>query len=59
MKQERLNTFVIDMTAEKGNQIRLNGESIDISNMQSMDIHIEKGTASIKTVNSRNLSFGD
>lgn len=57
--KERLNTFFIDMTVEKGGRFRLNGEPIDISNMQSMDIHIEGGIVSIKTVESRSFSFGD
>lgn len=55
---ERLNTFFIDMTEEKGNQFRLNGEPIDITNMQSIDIHIEKGCITIRTVELRNLSLG-
>lgn len=46
---ETLNTFTIDMTQEKGNRFRLNGEPIDISNMQTMDIHIEGGEVRIQT----------
>lgn len=53
-----LNTFIIDMTAEKGNRFRLNGEPIDIANIQSMDIHIEKGSVSIRTVELKNLPLG-
>lgn len=57
--KEDLKTFVIDMTAESGNRFRLNGEPIDISNVQSMDIHIESGIATIKTVELKVFSFGN
>lgn len=56
--EECLNTFVIDMSAERGNRFRLNGEPIDTSNIQSMDIHIENGHVSIRTVELRNLPLG-
>ena len=42
-----LNTFIIDMTQEKGNRFRMNGEPIDISHIQTMDIHIEGGIGSV------------
>lgn len=59
MKIEPLNTLVIDMTQEKGNRFRINGEPIDMSRMESLDIHIEGQTAIIKTVENRIMSFGD
>lgn len=49
MKIEPLNTFVIDMTQEKGNRFRINGDPIDVSNMERMDIHISEQTVIIKT----------
>lgn len=54
-----LNTFVIDMTQEKGNQFRLNGEPIDISNIQTMDIHIECGQVQIRTTELKNMRLGN
>lgn len=56
---ENLNTFVIDMTQEEGNQFRLNGEPIDISNIQTMDIHIELGEVQIRTVELKNMKLGN
>lgn len=55
---ETLNTFTIDMTREKGNRFRLNGEPIDTSNMQTMDIHIEGGEAQIRTTELKNMKLG-
>ena len=55
---ETLNTFTIDMTQEKGNRFRLNGEPIDISNMNSMDIHIESGEVSIQTTETKAMKLG-
>lgn len=55
---ETLNTFTIDMTQEKGNRFRLNGEPIDISNMRSMDIHIEGGEVRIQTTEFKNMKLG-
>lgn len=55
---ETLNTFTIDMTQEKGNRFRLNGEPIDISNMNSMDIHIESGEVSIQTTETNVMKLG-
>lgn len=55
---ETLNTFTIDMTQEKGNRFRLNGEPIDISNMNSMDIHIESGEVSIQTTETKVMKLG-
>lgn len=59
MKIEPLNTLIIDMTQEKGNRFRINGEPIDMSQMEILDIHIEGQTAIIKTVENRIMSFGD
>lgn len=59
MKLESLNTLIIDMTQEKGNRFWINGEPIDMSQMESLDIHIEGQTAIIKTVENRIMSFGD
>lgn len=58
-KTESLNTFVIDMTQEKGNRFRLNGEPIDISHVQTMDIHIEAGSVQIRTVELKNMKLGN
>lgn len=55
---ETLNTFTIDMTREKGERFRLNGEPIDISNMQTMDIHIEGGEVSIQTTKTKAMKLG-
>ena len=55
---ETLNTFTIDMTKEKGERFRLNGEPIDISNMNSMDIHIEGGEVSIQTTETKVMKLG-
>lgn len=55
---ETLNTFTIDMTQEKGKRFRLNGEPIDISNMNSMDIHIESGEVSIQTTETKVMKLG-
>lgn len=55
---EILNTFSIDMTREKGDRFRLNGEPIDISNMKSMDIHIEGGEVRIQTTECKNMKLG-
>lgn len=55
---ETLNTFTIDMTQEKGNRFRLNGEPIDISNMQTMDIHIEGGEVQIRTTELKVMKLG-
>lgn len=55
---ETLNTFTIDMTQEKGNRFRLNGEPIDISNMQTMDIHIEGGEIRIQTTELKVMKLG-
>lgn len=55
---ETLNTFTIDMTMEKGERFRLNGEPIDTSNMQTMDIHIEGGEAQIRTTELKNMKLG-
>lgn len=52
---EELKTFVIDMTAEEGNKFRLNGEAIDPLYIQSIDIHLEGGMATIETVRRRNM----
>jgi len=54
-----LNTFVIDMTQEKGNRFRLNGEPIDISNVQTMDIHIEGGQVQIRTTELKNMRLAN
>lgn len=54
-----LNTFIIDMTQEKGNRFRLNGEPIDISNVQTMDIHIEGGQVQIRTTKLKNMRLGN
>ncbi len=59
MKLEPLNTLVIDMTQENDNKFRINGQPIDMSQMESLDIHIERQTAIIKTVEKRIMSFGD
>ena len=56
---EKLNTLVIDMTAEKGKRFVINGEPIDTSNVLCMDIHIEGGRASIMTYKKRNMVLGD
>lgn len=58
-RTENLNTFVIDMTQEKGNRFRLNGEPIDISKVQTMDIHIEGGMVQIRTVELKNMKLGN
>lgn len=58
MSIESLNTLVIDMTQEKGNRFRINGEPVDMSGMESLDIHIEGQTAIIKTVEHKFFSFG-
>lgn len=55
---ETLNTFTIDMTQEKGNRFRLNGEPIDTSNMKTMDIHIESGEVSIQTTETKVMKLG-
>lgn len=55
---ETLNTFTIDMTQEKGNRFRLNGEPIDISDMQTMDIHIEGGEVRIQTTELKIMKLG-
>lgn len=55
---ETLNTFTIDMTREKGDRFRLNGEPIDISNMQTMDIHIEGGEVQIQTTELKIMKLG-
>lgn len=55
---ETLNTFTIDMTQEKGNRFRLNGEPIGTSNIKSMDIHIEGGEVYIQTTESRLMKLG-
>lgn len=55
---ETLNTFIIDMTREKGERFRLNGEPIDISNMKTMDIHIESGEVSIQTTETKVMKLG-
>lgn len=55
---ETLNTFTIDMTREKGDRFRLNGEPIDISNMNTMDIHIERGEVRIQTTECKNMKLG-
>jgi hypothetical protein len=55
---ETLNTFTIDMTREKGERFRLNGEPIDTSNMNSMDIHIESGEVSIQTTETKVMKLG-
>lgn len=54
-----LNTFVIDMTQEKENRFRLNGEPIDISHIQTMDIHIESGQVQIRTTELKNMRLGN
>lgn len=59
MKLESLNTLIIDMNQEKGNRFRINGEPIDMSQMESLDIHIEVQTVIIKTTEHRIMSFGD
>lgn len=56
---ESLNTFIIDMTQEKGSRFRLNGEPIDISKVQTMDIHIEGGMVQIRTVELKNMKLGN
>lgn len=53
-----LNTFIIDMTQEKGNRFRMNGEPIDISHIQTMDIHIEGGQVQIRTTELKNMRLG-
>lgn len=58
-KIDDLNTFIIDMTQEKGNRFRLNGEPIDISNIQTMDIHIEGGQVQIRTTELKNTRLGN
>ncbi len=58
-RTESLNTFIIDMTQEKGNRFRLNGEPIDISKVQTMDIHIERGEVQIRTVELKNMKLGN
>lgn len=54
-----LNTFIIDMTQEKGNRFRMNGEPIDISNVQTMDIHIEGGQVQIRTTELKNMRLAN
>ena len=54
-----LNTFIIDMTQEKENRFRLNGEPIDISHIQTMDIHIEGGQVQIRTTELKNMRLGN
>ncbi len=54
---ETLTIFTIDMTQEKGNRFRLNGEPIDISDMKTMDIHIEGGEAKIRTTELKNMKL--
>ena len=54
-----LNTFIIDMTQEKGNRFRLNGEPVDISHMQTMDIHIEGGQVQIRTTELKNMRLAN
>ena len=54
-----LNTFVIDMTQEKENRFRLNGEPIDISHIQTMDIHIEGGQVQIRTTELKNMRLAN
>ena len=56
---EDLNTFIIDMTQEKGNRFRLNGEPIDISHIQTMDIHIECGQVQIRTTELKNMRLAN
>lgn len=58
-KIDDLNTFIIDMTQEKGNRFRLNGEPIDISNVQTMDIHIECGQVQIRTTELKNMRLSN
>lgn len=58
-KIDDLNTFIIDMTQEKGNRFRLNGEPIDISNVQTMDIHIEGGQVQIRTTELKNMRLAN
>ena len=55
---ETLNTFTIDMTQEKGNRFRLNGEPIDTSQILTMDIHIESGEVSIQTTETKVMKLG-
>lgn len=55
---ETLNTFTIDMTRDKGERFRLNGEPIDTSNMKTMDIHIEGGEVSIQTTETKAMKLG-
>lgn len=59
VKIDDLNTFIIDMTQEKGNRFRLNGEPIDISNVQTMDIHIERGQVQIRTTELKNMRLSN
>ena len=54
-----LNTFIIDMTQEKENRFRLNGEPIDISHIQTMDIHIEGGQVQIRTTELKNMRLAN
>lgn len=58
MEIETLSTFTIDMTREKEERFRLNGEPIDTSNIQTMDIHIERGEAQIRTTTLKNMKLG-
>lgn len=55
---ETLNTFTIDMTREKGERFRLNGEPIDTSKILTMDIHIESGEVSIQTTETKVMKLG-
>lgn len=55
---ETLNTFAIDMTREKGERFRLNGEPIDTSQILTMDIHIESGEVSIQTTETKVMKLG-
>lgn len=54
---ETLTTFSIDMTREKGDRFRLNGEPIDTSNIKSMNIHIEEGKVHIQTTEFKTMNL--
>lgn len=58
MNVETLNTFSIDMTRDKCERFKLNGEPIDVSEIQTMDIHIEGGEVQIRTETLKNMKLG-
>lgn len=58
MNVETLNAFSIDMARDKEERFKLNGNPIDASEIQTMDIHIEGGEVQIRTTTLKNMKLG-